>query len=121
MENENNVERLHQAIQPHEARVNVTFAGANGDLPDPVAFDATDADVKQMLTEALRTGGVPGIPARADANLADFVVDRFPPTDVRPYNLLQLRPKTPFGYAQAKKRSICVFCDLGYPVRVRYG
>jgi hypothetical protein len=25
------------------------------------------------------------------------VVDRFAATDVRPYNLIQLRPKTPFG------------------------
>ncbi len=79
------------------ARVNITFGGENGDLPDPVSFDATDGDIKGWMSEALRTGGVPGIPAQARADLTDFVVDRFPATDVRPYNLLQIRPKTPFG------------------------
>jgi len=85
-------------IQEHEARVNVTFAGANGDLPDPVSFDATDGDIKQWVTEALRTGGIPGIQVTEDADLNDFVVDRFAKVEgVRPFNLLQLRPKTPFG------------------------
>lgn len=84
-------------IQPHEARVNVTYAGSNGDLPDPVALDATDADVKAWVTEAVRAGSVPGIPARADADFTDFVVDRFAADEHRPYALLQIRPKTPFG------------------------
>ena len=84
-------------VGAHQARVNVTYAGGNGDLPDPVRYDATDADVKQWLTEALRTGGVPGIPVQAEPNLTDFVIDRFNATDARPYNLLQARPKTPFG------------------------
>ncbi len=84
-------------IGDNEARVNVTFAGSNGDLPDPVNFDATDGDIKQWVTEALRTGGIPGIAADANASLQDFVVDRFEANDARPYKLLQLRPKTPFG------------------------
>jgi hypothetical protein len=84
-------------IRADEARLNVTFAGQNGDLPDPVAFDATDADIKQWVTEAVRNGGIPGIAANAGASFDDFVVDRFPPNDQRPFNLLQIRPKTPFG------------------------
>ena len=84
-------------IEPHQARVNVTWAGQNGDLPDPVNFDATDGDIKQWLTEAIRNGSVPGIQADPNANLTDFVVDRFAPTDARPFQMLSLRPKTPFG------------------------
>lgn len=84
-------------MEPNQARVNVTYAGSNGDLPDPVSFDATDGDIRQWVTEAVRGGGVPGIAAAPAADFTDFVVDRFGPTDARPYNLLAVRPKTPFG------------------------
>ncbi len=86
-----------RVIRDDEARVNVTYTGSNGDLPDPVSFDATDGDIKQWVTEAVRGGGVPGIPATRTANFTDFVVDRFGPTEARPYNLISIRPKTPFG------------------------
>jgi hypothetical protein len=81
----------------HEARVNITYAGNNGDLPDPVNLDANDGDIKQWVTEAVRGGGVPGIPATPAADFRDFVIDRFPPTEARAYNLISIRPKTPFG------------------------
>jgi hypothetical protein len=84
-------------VQSTEARVNVTYSGQNGDLPDPVFFEATDGDVKSWVTEAVVAGGIPGIPAAAGADFEDFVVDRFAATEERPYNLIQLRPKTPFG------------------------
>lgn len=80
-----------------EARVNVTFAGSNGDLPDTVALDATDAAIKAWVSEAVRSGGIPGITAAPNADFNDFVVDRFGPTEVRPWNLISVRPKTPFG------------------------
>jgi hypothetical protein len=83
-------------IEAHEARLNVTYQGENGDLPDPVAFDAADGDVLQWASEAIRTGGVPGIAGVAGVNLTDFVVDRFPATGDQP-NKLFVRPKTPFG------------------------
>ena len=83
-------------IKDNEARVNVTYGGTNGDLPDPVPYDSTDGDVKGWITEAVRTGGVPGIAAAA-ADFRDFVVDRFAANEARPYNLIQVRPKTPFG------------------------
>lgn len=104
------MEAIVRAVQPHEARVNVTYAGQNGDLPDPVSFDATDGDIKQWLTEAIAHGGIPGIPEGA-ADLRDFVVDRFGATETRPYNLLQVRPKTPFGAEPAKKPK-CHPCGL---------
>lgn len=86
-----------QIIDPNQARVNVTYRGQNGDLADTVLLDATDADIKTWVTEAVRTGSIPGIGADATANFADFVVDRFGPTEQRAYALVQVRPKTPFG------------------------
>ena len=89
-------------IAADQARVNITHGGNNGDLPDPVSFDATDADVKAWVTEAVRGGGIPGIPANPNANFADFVVDRFAATGDLP-NRISVRPKTPFGGELDKK------------------
>jgi hypothetical protein len=84
-------------IKDTEARVNITYGGQNGDLPDPVMFQSTDADIKAWVTEAVRTGGIPGIAAAPNADFGDFVVDRFVATEVRPHHLISVRPKTPFG------------------------
>ncbi len=78
------------------ARLNITINGQNGDYPDPVNFDATDADIKQVATEAIRTGYIPGIDADERVDLRDFVVDRFNATAELPPRLM-VRPKTPFG------------------------
>jgi hypothetical protein len=78
------------------ARLNITVAGLNGDLPDLVSFDAADGDIRQWATEAIRNGSVPGIGTIPDVNFQDFVVDRFPEKDGLPARLM-LRPKTPFG------------------------
>ena len=86
-----------QVIRDEEARVNVTYQGQNGELRDPVFFQSTDGDVKNWVTEAIRNGGVPGIGADANADFRDYVVDRFGPTEARPHNLIQIRPKTAFG------------------------
>jgi len=86
-----------QMLQPHEARLNITWSGTNGDLPDPVPFDAAEARIKEWATEAVTNGSVPGITADEAVNFGDFIVDRFPATDDRPFNALFLRPKTPFG------------------------
>jgi hypothetical protein len=91
------VDELVLAVREDEARVNVTWNGQNGDLPDPVNRDATDGDVKQWITEAIQNGGIPGIRADRGVDLGDFVVDRFTPNEQRPYALIQIRPKTPFG------------------------
>lgn len=84
-------------MEDFEARVNVTYSGQNGDLPDAVSFDATDEVVKGWITEAVQGGSVPGIPADQNADFSDFVVDRFSANEDRDYNLIQLRPKTAFG------------------------
>jgi hypothetical protein len=83
-------------IEAQDARVNVTFGGSNADLPDPVSFDLPDAQVKSMVTEAIQQG-FPGMEASQSVNLTDYVVDRFEATEARPWRLLSLRPKTPFG------------------------
>ena len=84
-------------LADYEARVNVTYAALNGDLADAVAFDSTDEAIKAMLTEALRDGSVRGIPAQANPDLTNYVIDRFAPSEARPYRLIQARPKTAFG------------------------
>ena len=80
-----------------DARLNITYSGGNGDLPDMVNYDASDAEVRTWATEAVRAGSVPGIGVQAGADFTDFVVDRFPATDDVPQNRLLIRPKTPFG------------------------
>jgi len=84
-------------VNANEARVNITHGGRNGDLPDPVSVDSTDGDVRAWVTEAVRTGGVPGIVADPNADFRDFVIDRFPPNEARPWNAIFVRPKTAYG------------------------
>lgn len=81
----------------YEARLNITWMGQNGDLPDAVPFDASDRELKQWAAEAIRGGSVPGITHRGRLNVRDFVVDRFPANNQTPYARIFIRPKTPFG------------------------
>jgi len=104
-------DELVRVIRDDEARVNVTWKQQNGELPDPVFRDAAEGDVKGWVTEAVRNGGVPGIPADPDADFRDFVVDRFPPNEARPYNLIQVRPKTAFGWSNMR----CPHCGQVHP------
>jgi len=85
------------ALPQNAARLNVTWSGSNGDLPDPVPYDATEGDLKQMAAEAIANGDIPGIPADAAVNLGDFIVDRFAANGEIPYARVFIRPKTPFG------------------------
>ena len=88
---------MNNPFQSNEARVNITYAGQNGDLPDTVYTQASDGEIRAWASEAVRIGSIPGIRATPSANFSGFVVDRFRATQDRPYNLIQLRPKTPFG------------------------
>lgn len=90
------------AIEANQACVNLTYSpggvSRNADLPDPVPLDSTDAQVLATVTEAVRTGGFPGIPADARADFSrDFVVDRVDPSEQYPYTRFMVRPKVPFG------------------------
>ena len=84
-------------IAANEAIVNVTWAGNNGDLRDPVSFDATDEEIRNWVTEAVRTGGVANIATDPNANFTDFVIDRYAATEETPWARIFARPKTPFG------------------------
>lgn len=81
---------------PATAKLNITYNGQQGDLPNEVPYDLVDSEVRRIAQEAL-TQGIPGINADPNADLKDFVVDRFPAREDVPYNRLSLRPKTPFG------------------------
>ncbi|MEM6930885.1 MAG: hypothetical protein AAF602_28380 [Myxococcota bacterium] len=90
---------MNQRIDAGQARLNLTWNGQNGDLPDPVPYDASDAQLRAMALEALRNGDIPGIHIDRGARLDDFVVDRFGPTATMPWHRIFVRPKTPFGGA----------------------
>ena len=92
------VDALVRVIQPHQARVEVTYKRQHGELPDAVTFDSTDGDIRGWLTEALRTGGIPGIEADPMANLTDYVIEKFDAVPgVRDHKMIQARPKVEFG------------------------
>lgn len=84
-------------IAQNEAKLNITYGGQNGDLAGLVPVDATDAQIREWATEAVRAGDIAGLPPDPDVDLSDFVIDRFAPTDERPFSAIFLRPKTPFG------------------------
>lgn len=79
------------------AYVNVTFNNLNGELPDPVVATATPNDVKAWVAEALRTGGIRGIPAQEDPDLTGYKVDPPSFSEARQALVMFVRPGTPFG------------------------
>ena len=88
---------MENVMEPHQARLSVTWNGMQGDLPDPINFDAPDATIRQFATEAIRGGSIPGITADPNVDFSLFVVDRYPARDDRPWAIVSLRPKVPFG------------------------
>jgi hypothetical protein len=79
-----------------EAKLNITYSGSNGDLIDMISYDLSDSEIRRIATEAVASGSVPGI-AATNPDFSDFVIERFGATDVRPFPLISVRPKTPFG------------------------
>ena len=82
---------------PGQARLNITWARQNGELPDPILYESADGDVKAMAAEAIRNGDIPGIAADPTVDFTDFMVDRFRATDEVPRDRVFLRAKTAFG------------------------
>jgi hypothetical protein len=79
------------------AILNITFSGTSADLPDPIDESLSDADVRRIAVEVVRSGSVPGlhVAGLGDNAFDQFVVDRLrdPDGEMRLY----LRPKVPFG------------------------
>jgi hypothetical protein len=79
------------------AILNITYTGLSADYPVELDHRVSDADVKRIAVEVLRSGGVPGVRIAhlSDRAFENYVVDRFstPTGGERIY----LRPKVPFG------------------------
>ncbi|MCA9599231.1 MAG: hypothetical protein KC776_38235 [Myxococcales bacterium] len=79
------------------AILNITYNGLSADYPREIEDRVTDADVRRIAVEIVRTGGLRGlhIASLPDNAFDYYVVDRF---DGRRGALrIYLRPKVPFG------------------------
>ncbi len=77
--------------------LNITYQGRSCDFELGLDFAASDADVRRIAVELVRSGGVRALHVAdlpQDA-FADFVIDRLRAHDGSPR--LYLRPKVPFG------------------------
>ena len=79
------------------ATLNITYDGLSADYEMAIDYAISDADIRRIAVEVIRSGGVRGLHI---ANLRDdafshYVVDRMqsPQGEQRIY----LRPKVPFG------------------------
>ena len=79
------------------AILNITYQGQSADYELAVDFATTDADIRRIAVEIVRSGGarglrIPDLPAHA---FDTFVVDRLTGPNDEPR--IYLRPKVPFG------------------------
>lgn len=84
-------------LNENEARVNITWQGQNYDLQNPMLIDSTDEQIRASVTETVRFGIEGLIPADPNADFTNYVINRFAPTEARPWNAIFVRPKVPFG------------------------
>lgn len=79
------------------AILNITYQGHSADYELAIDFATTDADIRRIAVEVVRSGGAKGmfLPNLPHNAFASFVVDRLtgPGGEQRIY----LRPKVPFG------------------------
>jgi hypothetical protein len=77
--------------------LNITYNGLSADYPLDAQVDLSDADVRRIAVEVVRSGGLRGLQiANLDERAFEhFVVDRFRGPDGAPR--IYLRPKVPFG------------------------
>ena len=82
------------------AVLNITYQGHSADYDLDIDDAASDADIRRIAVEVIRSGGVRGLHVAqlADNAFASYVVDRLrsPQGEQRIY----LRPKVPFGAAR---------------------
>lgn len=77
--------------------LNITFDGLSADVPVELERFISDADVRRIALELVRSGGVPGLRRvqLGDDAFQHYVVDRF--RGARGEERIYLRPKVPFG------------------------
>ena len=79
------------------AILNITYQGHSADYELAIDFATTDADIRRIAVEVVRSGGAKGLflPNLPHNAFVSFVVDRLtgPGGEQRIY----LRPKVPFG------------------------
>ncbi len=81
------------------ATLNITYNGLSADYPLDLDYTLSDADVRRIAIEVVRSGGVRGlrVPDLRDDAFDHYVVDRFPAAGGG--ERIYLRPKVPFGGA----------------------
>ena len=79
------------------AILNITYQGVSVEYSLEVDENLSDADVRRVAVEVIRSGELPGlhIANLGDGTFSNFVVDRF--DNPGSGNRLYLRPKVPFG------------------------
>lgn len=81
------------------ATLNITYNGQSADYELPLDFATSDADIRRIAVEIVRSGGVRGLhlPNLAQNAFTAFVIDRLTGPDGE--QRIYLRPKVPFGAA----------------------
>jgi hypothetical protein len=77
--------------------LNITYQGLSADYELQLGAGATDADIRRIALEVVRSGGVRGLhlPDLREDAFGNFVVDRLRAPDGE--ERIYLRPKVPFG------------------------
>ena len=80
------------------AILNITYQGQSADYELALDHTTTDADIRRIAVEIVRSGGARGlyIPNLPQHAFASFVVDRLTGPNGEPR--IYLRPKVPFGH-----------------------
>ena len=83
------------------AILNITYQGQSADYELELDFAASDADIRRIAVEVVRSGGVRGlyVAQLPDHAFDNFVIDRLPAPDGA--QRIYLRPKVPFGAGRA--------------------
>lgn len=74
------------------AHLNITYNGLSSDYPLELDAQTSDADIRRIAIELVRTGGALGVELVQDGAFEHFVVDR-----MQNGERIYLRPKVPFG------------------------
>ena len=79
--------------------LNITYQGQSADYDIALDTTTSDADIRRIAVELVRSGGVRGlhVPNLAEDAFAGFVVDRL--RNAAGEQTIYLRPKVPFGCA----------------------